>query len=315
MNRCDVYLEKLSAYLDGEMSANEMKTFEEHLKECKTCTKELQTLKTMISACGELEEELPDSFEASLHKRLEEAREKTVQKSDKTRRIKILSQIAAGFILVLCLGFMIRAGLFKTKVGFVRIESAAPMMMEQDAGSEESMENVAGITAYKEMEPQTAEDSIVVSRGASKAEIEMEGPATDIRACGGEADGKNEEIPDDGLMLAFSEDVDFAYGKVDGQDTVIKISAENTTDVLNSIMEIDTNISGEKFSNLKTLNNTLETVRSGEKDQVEVNLFYFDDKTWEAFLNEMQSAFPDMQVQSVPAKENQEYIRVIIQKK
>jgi anti-sigma factor RsiW len=64
MNRCDEYLENLSAYLDSELPENSIKDIEEHLNKCEKCSEELSILKTIVSALNELEEELPDGFES-----------------------------------------------------------------------------------------------------------------------------------------------------------------------------------------------------------------------------------------------------------
>ena len=66
MNRCDEYLDLLSSYLDGELPEDERKSVEQHLNECKACAAEYELLKQIVSTCSELEEDLPENFDASL---------------------------------------------------------------------------------------------------------------------------------------------------------------------------------------------------------------------------------------------------------
>ena len=75
MNRCDYCLENLSAYLDRELSEHEMKAIEMHLEQCDSCTLEFNILKTIVSTCSELLEELPEGYSSSLHTKLEKAKE------------------------------------------------------------------------------------------------------------------------------------------------------------------------------------------------------------------------------------------------
>jgi mRNA-degrading endonuclease RelE of RelBE toxin-antitoxin system len=316
MNRCDEYLENLSAYLDSELPENSIKDIEEHLNKCEKCSEELSILKTIVSALNELEEELPDGFETSLHKRLEEAGTKSGVKI-RFGKVRLFAQIAAGFVIVLCLGFAIRAGLMrtggKTAAPAADMATAGAAMQKTDEGG---FGTVNGIMSARSM---ITEDARIPEEASDSAEPEMKYFATDDSAEDKEiasvsmADIQKAQADED-VMIAFSDTSSYALKK-DGQDTLVKITADDAQIVLKKIIEIDTVINQEvHYSNIAGLNKALDAVNTETYggNQIEVKLLYLNDETWNEFLTKMQVVFPEVYIESAPKTEDIEYIRIEI---
>lgn len=314
MNRCDEYLENLSAYLDSELPENSIKDIEEHLNKCEKCSEELSILKTIVSALNELEEELPDGFETSLHKRLEEAGTKSGVKI-RFGKVRLFAQIAAGFVIVLCLGFAIRAGLMRTGG-----KTAAPAA---DMASVSSMQSTAedGFEAAGAM---SARSVVTGTSRSSNGADDDTGAEVEIYAA--DKSAKEEEIisesmaeiqkaEDSGeMMIAFSDAAPYTFKK-DGQDTLVKITADDAQSVLERIIEIETGLNqDEQHSNIAGLNKMLNAVNTETYggNQIEVKLLYVNDETWNEFLTKMQVVFPEVYIESAPKAEDIEYIRVEI---
>ena len=68
---CEYDKTKISAYIDGEASAEEMRETEEHIKSCAECRAFYEELVDMKEMLFEMEEmDLPEGYEDELHKRL-----------------------------------------------------------------------------------------------------------------------------------------------------------------------------------------------------------------------------------------------------
>ena len=68
--RCETTEERLSAYLDGELSSREQIEIDEHLRACSSCAREYEQLKTMARAYRGLCHELPSDMWAGVHERI-----------------------------------------------------------------------------------------------------------------------------------------------------------------------------------------------------------------------------------------------------
>ena len=69
--KCNEICDKLSLYIDNELSHEEMQQVEEHLQSCEKCQKELEEYKNLISVLQGLpEEEPPEGYCKRLHKKL-----------------------------------------------------------------------------------------------------------------------------------------------------------------------------------------------------------------------------------------------------
>src|SRR6056297_502650 len=95
---CEFDKTKISAYIDGESSAEEMREIEEHIKSCAECKAFYEELIDLKEKLYELEEmELPEGYEDELHKRL--SRSFRMNKSKKKYNWKRWTAVAAIFLV------------------------------------------------------------------------------------------------------------------------------------------------------------------------------------------------------------------------
>jgi len=107
--KCDEINDRLSLYIDNELSPEEMRQVEEHLQSCEICQKEYEDYKNLISVLNGLpEEEPPEGYCKRLHKKLLENRpqgkaKKQTSKIMSLNRSKWLKygSIAAALVLVI----------------------------------------------------------------------------------------------------------------------------------------------------------------------------------------------------------------------
>lgn len=315
MNRCDYCLENLSSYLDKEMSENEMKEIEEHLKECNSCSYEFDVLKTIVSTCSELEEELPDGFSSSLHTRLEKAREDMLAKRNRTGKVKLFSQIAAGFLIVITLGFAIRVGYFGNRfmVQDSATSDAAPMAGRAPATTQSSAPKKFGLKGIKSEQNESAmegEDTKNSFAIAQSAEIQNQ------------ADDSSDKLKqkDSDIKLSFNEHIVKDSGEEE-YDTEVTIVVDDIDKAIDLIMAIDEKIGKSSENNMSYNQDSINVYRGSctRKNSVELKLVYINEKTQQSFLEEIQLAFSNIQVESVPSEDEkedeQEYIKIIIEKK
>jgi len=113
---CNEICDKLSLYIDNELSDEEMRQMEEHLKSCENCQKELEEYKDLISILNSLpDEEPPEGYCERLHEKLSDSSvqfqlktEKSAPKIKKINRFRWLKygSIAAALVLVFVAGSM-----------------------------------------------------------------------------------------------------------------------------------------------------------------------------------------------------------------
>jgi len=105
---CNEISDKLSLYIDNELSPEEMQQVEEHLNSCENCQKVLDEYKNLISVLQSLpEEEPPEGYCKRLHEKL--LMERSQKETKGTWKIKNFSRskwmkygsIAAALVLVL----------------------------------------------------------------------------------------------------------------------------------------------------------------------------------------------------------------------
>jgi len=312
MNRCEYCLENLSAYMDRELPEHEMKEIEEHLMKCASCSREFEILKTIVSACGELEEELPEGFISSLHERLEDARNDVFARKNKTGRIKLLTQIAAGFVIVVTLGFAMRFGLFDNKLilGNKTTSDAAPL-----AGANPTVH----FSASRKSDNMLIMSGINSSGEAEEASepAERDEKADDNRTEIQTAKQKDAKSPDDsGIELHFAEDIQRTTESEEyDYDTEIIIVVDDIDKAIDSIMAIDKKI-GNNNDYLRDYVRTFSDIE--QTDSVELKLVYTSAEAQQIFLKEIKTAFTNIQVETALSEnekeDRNEYIKVIIEK-
>lgn len=98
--RHDRLREKLSAYIDGQLAADEMGLIDEHLAACEACRRELDDLRLTVSAVREIPEvEAPRSFRLVPEQVLERGRRRAAPASDALGNGMRLAGAALAFAL------------------------------------------------------------------------------------------------------------------------------------------------------------------------------------------------------------------------
>ncbi|NLO38857.1 MAG: hypothetical protein GX115_05230 [Ruminiclostridium sp.] len=309
MNSCDLCLENLSAYLDGELSDADKQAFEQHIQACETCAEELAVMKLILSSASDLEEELPEGFEASLHKRLEAAKEEAATKRKQLVKIRLFSQIAAGFILVVALGLVVRSGLFSQKDS--NSTGQAPTAPMATAGDNPAAQSKTVEAAPADTQGTNAGTQIEITMAESVKTPDTEknlGLMTDTGPL--QAQEKVVVVPDTMFSMAATR----SMNRLDGFDTWIRIQTADIEKALDSIAAIEKKLDNGANVNRDSLENARQKYAEATELPIEVKLYYSNDELWQQFLGEMQGVFPDMILESVEAKEELEYIRVVLQK-
>ncbi len=117
MTSCADVRNNISAYADNELDINERMSFEEHVKNCPECKRELDEMLQIIRLCSSMPlEPLPEGFRVELHEKLTAvaARNNNVRSIDrpkKTLHAKTFASIAAGILLIFLGGSIVRFGL------------------------------------------------------------------------------------------------------------------------------------------------------------------------------------------------------------
>ena len=309
MNSCDLCLENLSAYLDGELSDADKQAFEQHIQACETCAEELAVMKLILSSASDFEEELPEGGEASLHKRLEASMEEAATKRKQLVKIRLFSQIAAGFILVVALGLVVRSGLFSQKDS--NSTGQAPTAPMATAGDNPAAQSKTVEAAPADTQGTNAGTQIEITMAESVKTPDTEknlGLMTDTGPL--QAQEKVVVVPDTMFSMAATR----SMNRLDGFDTWIRIQTADIEKALDSIAAIEKKLDNGANVNRDSLENARQKYAEATELPIEVKLYYSNDELWQQFLGEMQGVFPDMILESVEAKEELEYIRVVLQK-
>lgn len=108
---------KISEYIDDQLDSSQRSQFEEHLKQCSICRNELHEIQLVVKLCQDIgDEEIPERFKEKLNQRLVNEREIAKNKgnihSTRNRYIKILSTMAASFVLIFLLKSFYQNGYF-----------------------------------------------------------------------------------------------------------------------------------------------------------------------------------------------------------
>lgn len=118
MLNCGDMNELMSLYIDGELGKEERSAFENHIRVCDSCRREFEELKEIVDVCRETKEvELPTGFREELHARLLLVSEQESVRKGRlllgSKRIRLLSSIAAGILVILLAGSFYDLGLFR----------------------------------------------------------------------------------------------------------------------------------------------------------------------------------------------------------
>ena len=188
---CNEICDKLSLYIDNELSDEEMHQMEEHLKSCGNCQEELKEYRDLISVLKSLpEEEPPEGYCERLHKKLlENSTQKTEKAASKIKSINRFKwvkygSIAAALILVFIVGNMNNLGInnlgkAKTESSYDADESpaenkfaepqmAAPEEAPEMGNGNQNMDEIRG-----ESEIYSLNDSVMITSLKAEREIKI----------------------------------------------------------------------------------------------------------------------------------------------
>ena len=193
MKYCHDYAPLLSAFVDGELSAEERGMLLAHLDECEACREYLCELEAMHAAFGEFEEaEVPEGFAARVLERAKDAG--AAKKVARRRRFAPLAACAALFVFVSVTTLPWINAMDKAAAP----ESAAPGMMAD-------MVNEAPKAAAEESAPEAEEDyfyytenSVAYFGGETEKALDQE--------AGAEASAPEAPAPESGASIVFSDD-------------------------------------------------------------------------------------------------------------
>jgi len=209
MTSCLNARDNICAYIDQELNEEEKLCFEEHIKKCGACRRELEEMTRIVGLCTGLpQQELPADFSAELHEKLlavagRQTRDsKSIWKKKGFVLTRTVASIAAGILLIFLAGNFVRLGLYSGKTADSAAPQSANMSMAAEAPLEEksAMESEYYGDAGAGMEAggaATADDvvthfsmsvdeskSVEVDRSATKEE--REASMSLIRAAAGE---------------------------------------------------------------------------------------------------------------------------------
>jgi len=104
MMDCDKVKQLLSSYIDGELNEEEKIEFDNHIAKCSSCKEEFNDILKVLDILHSIPEvELPADFKEGLHKKLVEVKQQEIRPF----RIRILSSVAAGIMVMFALGIVI----------------------------------------------------------------------------------------------------------------------------------------------------------------------------------------------------------------
>ena len=187
--KCEKYQEKLSLYIDGELSEREMEEIEKHIASCQDCREEVRSLSNLIKEMKGMQiQPLPRGFKEALHERLQQ--EQKINQKDRKENVKflepflkyrkqILTTVAASVALLITLPF------FYKNIGNKqqeKMESAADYSVnqkmdlhavEENAGMEiQNLEKAPGTQDLYSTEP--SKQMIAEKKIIKRAYIELE---------------------------------------------------------------------------------------------------------------------------------------------
>ena len=96
---CEEMRAKLDAYIDGELTAEEMRAIEEHAAACEDCGRELETAKFVRDALGELDKEVAVPLPA--HVGWQKAVRAEAKRRANRRWLRAAYAVAAALVLVI----------------------------------------------------------------------------------------------------------------------------------------------------------------------------------------------------------------------
>lgn len=141
MINCENFNENICAYIDNELNIEERLSFEEHIKICRECKRELEEMARVVSLCNSLpQQELPAEFKAELREKLVAVAGRQERQGTGAGKVagrkgpkgflffRTFAAVAAGLLLVFLAGIYFRYGMLSnTKTGSSASNTALAM--------------------------------------------------------------------------------------------------------------------------------------------------------------------------------------------
>lgn len=151
MINCKNFKENICEYIDNELSSKERLSFDEHVKNCRECKRELDEMAQIVGLCKELpQQELPADFKTELHEKLvavagrHENKIISIKKPKGFLLLKTFASIAAALLLVLLAGSFYKFGLFSPAKMQNSASNTALTMERPIAAKDEAMADAYG---------------------------------------------------------------------------------------------------------------------------------------------------------------------------
>jgi len=158
MISCLGFRENMSAYIDDELNEVERLSFEEHIRDCRDCERELDEMTRIIGIYTSVPQlELPADFHAELHDKLltvadrKAKKDSSIQKTKNFFFSKTFASIAAAALLIFLGGTFVRFGLFSSKMAAdSAMAPAAKGMATEEADAEAEADSFSMAQAASE---------------------------------------------------------------------------------------------------------------------------------------------------------------------
>ena len=196
---CQDFENKISGYMDGELSSDEMKLFEEHIASCRQCSDLLSELQSVDEMLTGMEPPLPDeAYWSGFDARLKEKVDTVAEKRPWWNFYPLIRRNAWALIAVVIVMIAVIPILKETMLSHVMESSSQKTMAPattQDIKEKESFETTGKETFYKSkpslpMEEEAPEKKVTGEAPAPGAAPPSEGMAEKSN------DVKNETKPD-----------------------------------------------------------------------------------------------------------------------
>lgn len=246
---CKACNDKLSLYLDQEVTPEERVQIDAHLKTCDACRKEYEELKKVQEMLKELPmKELPEGFEAELHEKLIQAKQEMKQTPKHENTVKHIADhfrrnikryslaVAACLIVLVSYESLGPTGMIMTK--------NAPMetAVEYDGGMTESAPTISLQEADTNFAPATEEFQLTDEEMAAESVApEMERGEEALDAVGAMAEEPTSEMPS---VSVTSKDRSAQTNRKIIQTGYISMDIEDYDATLESIMDMTVKMGG-----------------------------------------------------------------------
>lgn len=228
---CNEFVDKISLYIDDEMTEIDKKEFELHFLKCDRCRQEYENMINILKSVRDQEQvELPDNYRFELRRKLKE-----VAKEEKKINWRVISSIAAGLIIMI-----ISISMFSDNLPFSLKDKSVTQSIDNESKEDKAsmdIDKTMGIMEAESPETETfenssTEDSNIAVNSAPLKENELQG---------------DKPLNDFGIMASRSN-----LGNV--RKSVKEAYLSINIDESNSVSELITNYVEEKGGFIESIN-------------------------------------------------------------